>query len=191
MYSMSTNKKSKCKICKEMYLKTKQGQIVCSPNCAILYSQQLTEKREAKKKTDARKSLREYKKSDKPTLRKKAQDACNKWVRTRDYQIGCISCSTKSGKFDAGHFMSAGGHSQLRYNTINVRKQCYRCNRILSANLKDYRVNLIELIGLEKVEELENNKDVRSYDAEYLTRITKIFNKKIKAFKKRHDIITV
>ena len=51
----------------------------------------------------------------------------------------------------------------------------------------DYRINLIEKIGLEKVEYLENNNDLdlNKNDIEYLKRIKRIFNKRARSYEKR------
>lgn len=55
----------------------------------------------------------------------------------------------------------------------------------MSANLIPYRENLIEKLGLEKVEEIEANQDTKKYDVEYLQRMRKVFNKKIRLYKRK------
>jgi hypothetical protein len=56
---------------------------------------------------------------------------------------------------DAGHYRSVGSAPELRFEPLNVHLQCAPCNLYLSGNLTAYRINLIEKIGLEKVEWLE------------------------------------
>ena len=42
-------------------------------------------------------------------------------MRLRDQEQGCISCGTPLvGKYDAGHFFSAGGHGSVRFDEDNI-----------------------------------------------------------------------
>jgi len=91
-----------------------------------------------------------------PTLLKKAQDVFNKWVRTRDKDFGCISCGAAIDH--AGHYLSQGHHSALRYNEMNVNGQCLRCNTFLHGNVINYRKGLVKKYGEEKVLMLESNR---------------------------------
>jgi hypothetical protein len=76
------------------------------------------------------------------------------YIRNRDQGKPCISCSKKT-KLQAGHFYSAGKHPQLRFNEDNVHGQCLSCNYYMSANLLNYRINLIDKIGMDRVYDLE------------------------------------
>jgi hypothetical protein len=89
-----------------------------------------------------------------PKLQKKAQDTFNKWIRTIDKDLGCISCSSKIDH--AGHYFSAGHFTSLRFNEINVNGQCLRCNNYLHGNLIHYRQGLIQRFGEDKVLLLES-----------------------------------
>jgi hypothetical protein len=61
---------------------------------------------------------------------KELQVIVNKYVRLRDKDKGCISCGTPLlGKYDAGHYYSAGGNPELRFNTDNIHGQCVYCNQ--------------------------------------------------------------
>ena len=75
------------------------------------------------------------------------------YIRNRDQGKPCISCSKKT-TLQAGHFYSAGKHPQLRFNEDNVHGQCLRCNYYMSANLLNYRINLIDKIGMDRVYDL-------------------------------------
>ncbi len=83
------------------------------------------------------------------------QDVFNTFIRTRDKDKPCISCGTFTGKMNAGHYKSVGGSPELRFNELNVHKQCEYCNTHLSANLIEYRIGLVKRIGVEQVEFLE------------------------------------
>jgi len=95
-----------------------------------------------------------------PALTKKAQTVFNAWIRKRDKEKGCISCGSQVT--EAGHYLSAGHHSALRFNEINVNGQCTRCNRFLHSNAVWYRKGLVKRYGEEKVLELENSVSIRS-----------------------------
>lgn len=96
-----------------------------------------------------------------PKLTAKAQKIFNAWVRRRDKDKGCISCGTLPIT-EAGHYLSAGHFSALRFNEINVNGQCARCNRFLHSNAIFYRQGLIKRYGEEKVRQLENSIAIRS-----------------------------
>jgi len=136
-------------------------QTCCSYTCSIEYAKQLTAKREAKKKREARKALREYKKNDKPTLLQLAQKLVNQYIRLRDKGQPCISCGhdfTKGRQEHAGHYIARSKSSLLRFDERNINTQCNICNDHLSGNVAEYRVGLIKKIGIEEVEYLEANK---------------------------------
>ena len=177
-------KTCKNKNCKKKFQPERQFQAVCSFECSIVYAKQLKEAREAKKKTEARKALREFKKSDKPTLLQLAQKLFNQYIRERDKNLPCISCGTTNNiQYHASHFKPAGGFSYLRFDENNVHKACVRCNSHLAGNLVPYRVALIEKIGIEEVERLEQPNQIKSWTVEELKEIIKIYRQKIKEFR--------
>ena len=100
-------------------------------------------------------TIQKYKKDGLPKLKVKAQVAFNKFIRARDKDLPCISCGT--GRVaQAGHYLSQGHHSALRYNEDNTNGQCVRCNLFLHGNLINYRAGLIRKIGEDRVIDLEN-----------------------------------
>ena len=185
-------KQPKCKVCKNKECKKKftpdrPMQTTCSFNCAIAYSKQLTEKREAKKKTKARVLLREYKKSDKPTLLQLAQKLVNQFIRLRDDGEKCISCHgdfSKGQKKNAGHYIPRSKSSLLRFNEDNLHLQCEYCNVHLHANLNNYRVSLIKKIGIERVKYLEDNKTtLKGWSVTELQEVIDVYRGKVKELK--------
>lgn len=194
------NSKRKCKNCKT-YQPAANGIVAnlgffCSNDCryefGINNAKRLAEK---SKETRAKKERKEIKQA-KEKLKtagdyiKEAQTAVNRYIRLRDYGKPCISCGarheiTRGGKFDAGHYRSRGAASHLRFNTYNVHGQCVRCNRFNSGNVVDYRINLINKIGLERVERLEQDNTPRKFTIDYLKRIKRIFNKRANRIEKR------
>lgn len=99
----------------------------------------------------------EIQKFDKYTtaqLLKKCQVVFNAFIRNRDSERTCISCGSWATP-QAGHYMSAGHHSALRFNEDNVNRQCLKCNNYLHGNLINYRIGLIKRIGEDRVKALE------------------------------------
>lgn len=94
-----------------------------------------------------------------PKLLAKCQTVFNKWIRNRDQNFGCISCGGQVEQ--AGHYFSQGHHSALRFNELNTHGQCIRCNMYLSGNLIKYRQGLVKRYGQARVEQLEQNADLR------------------------------
>jgi 5-methylcytosine-specific restriction endonuclease McrA len=125
---------------------------------------------------------------------KEAQSAFNRYIRIRDDGKDCVSCgSPLMGKsnyltgsaIDASHYRSRGAASHLKFNVFNVHSACTRCNRQLSGNAVEYRIRLIERIGLERVERIESDNEPRRFDIPYLQRIKSIFTRKARALEKR------
>jgi hypothetical protein len=157
-------------------------------------SQHGIDKQQAKKEKAARVKHR----ADKVKLKtageyiKEAQASINAFIRIRDYRNPCISCGGTSSdsdlltgsRVDAGHYRSRGAAGHLRFNTYNIHSQCVKCNRYNSGNAVDYRINLIEKIGIDKVERLESDNQPRKFDIEYLKRVKAIFNKRTRIYKK-------
>lgn len=143
-------KAKKCKVCTNKFEPLRPLQMVCSPACGYEYAKKQNDsewkQRKAKIKTDL------MTRSD---YLKLAQTAFNTYIRTRDKDRKCISCGTYNGKKNAGHYMSVGSTPELRFHEDNAHKQCEYCNTHLSGNLINYRISLVERIGVERVEFLE------------------------------------
>jgi hypothetical protein len=69
---------------------------------------------------------------------------------------------------NAGHYLSTGASPELRYEPLNVHKQCEHCNSYLSGNIAKYRPRLIEKIGLKAVEWLESKHEPQKYTIDSL-----------------------
>lgn len=155
-------------------------EVCCSPEHAIAYAREASPK---KREVDRRRVANAERKERRMALKRRkdwireAQAVFNAMIRERDYFKPCISCGVRTvtavigGGWDAGHFRSVGAAPELRFTSNNVHKQCKSCNsgvirkgsRVLVAHDAEryatihaqYRVNLIERIGLEQVEWLE------------------------------------
>lgn len=163
----------------------------CSINYATRRTQRVQERQKKKIEADIKQDFKERKKALKGRSQwmKEAQSAVNQYIRLRDSNTGCISCGSipdakRGGSIDAGHYRSRGAAPHLRFNVFNIHAQCVKCNRWNSGNAVDYRINLINKIGLDRVERLEQDHDVRKFSIEYLERIKRIFNKRARIYKR-------
>jgi hypothetical protein len=180
--SQSNNmKKKKCKNteCGIMFTPERQFQVCCDYPCAIAYSKQIQAKKQSK---DKRVALKAFNDSDKNVLKRKAIQVFNAYIRARDKDKPCVSCNYKDGarQIHAGHYRPAGNVAILRFDERNVHAQCSICNNHLSGNLVNYRKELINRIGLDQVEELEETNEPKQYTIEEYADIIKNYKQKIK-----------
>ncbi|MGW8169691.1 MAG: recombination protein NinG [Sulfurovaceae bacterium] len=176
----------KCKICGKVTGHRQRK--VCSVECALIYSK---EKAEKQKKSEALKIKKAYNQNDKTYLIKKAQDLINKYARLRDEaQRGHICCScTGTGKMDGGHFLPVSTYKAIRFNVNQIHQQCVKCNQYNSGMRHEYREFMVNKYGDGYVEHLESHKGItKSYSIEYLNRLIKIVNKKIRKQKSINEI---
>jgi len=180
-YKVKKPRKKKCKTCKEWFEPEREMQSTCgSIECAIGFAKVGIKKKNNKDKKEAQQNNKSF-------LMKKAQEIVNKYVRLRDKKLSCVSCNTTQAKWDAGHFKSAGGHQQLRFNTLNIHKQCMRCNQYLSGNLIPYEEELIKRIGKERVQAFKSNHRIAKYSVPYLQKLIKVFRKKVKLYETKES----
>jgi len=201
------NKNRKCKQCSEFKpaengIKTPVAWFCCHEH-AILFAKSRQEAQAKKNSIKVKQSQAKKEKAVKINLRarkdklksvsdwnKEAQAAINKYVKFRDHGKPCVSCGCElsinyGGTTDCGHYRSRGSASHLRFNLLNMASQCSRCNRYLSGNVVEYRKELINRIGIDRVEQLENDNEPRKFDIEYLKRLKRIFNKRARYYEKR------
>lgn len=124
-----------------------------------------------------------------PDLTREAQTAFNAFIRARDADKPCICCGRKettvaglnSHGWDAGHYRSTGSASHLRFNEDNCHRQLVLCNRYGAGRAVDYRLGLIQRIGLARVEALETDNTPRKWTREELRAIRDTYKAKLKA----------
>ena len=97
-----------------------------------------------------------------PKLTAKAQKIFNKYIRERDSENGyftCISCgrTLPIEQMNAGHYIPQKNSSMLRFNEYNVNGECISDNGFNEFHLINYRKNLINKIGQDMVDWLEEN----------------------------------
>lgn len=197
----------KCKVCNEWFHPAYSNVAWCCPEHGAIYALELRAKEKVKAEAKRIKAQKEAEKEGRERRQKmresfktksqwdkEAQSAFNRYIRIRDEGKECVSCgSPLMGKsnyltgsaIDASHYRSRGAASHLKFNVFNVHSACTRCNRQLSGNAVEYRIRLIDRIGLERVERLESDSEPRRFDIPYLQRIKSIFTRKARALEKR------
>lgn len=142
------------------------------------------ERAETRKRKEAAKRIPDY--------IKETQVAFNAYIRQRDKDKPCICCGlrlqggapTTGGNFDCGHYRSVGSASHLRFDERNAHGQRKQCNRYGAGRAVDYRVGLIQRIGLHEVEALEANNQVHKWTADELRAIKTKYREKLKELTK-------
>ncbi|MDG0556569.1 recombination protein NinG [Klebsiella quasipneumoniae] len=190
-------KPKKCPICSTEYIPRSSLQKVChNYKCAIAYNKKRDEENAARNKRKQERLQKSELKQRKDRLKtasqwnKEAQAAVNKFIYWRDYGRPCIACGrplnygVRGGAVDSSHYRSRGAAPWLRFNVFNNHSGCVRCNRELSGNLIPYRLNLIEKIGLQRVERIEHDNTVRKFHIEYLKRVKAIFTRRARHYEK-------
>lgn len=193
-------KPKKCPICSTEYCPRSSLQKVCHNYlCAIAFNkkrdEELAAREQRKKERLQRDDLRQRREKLKGVAEweKEAQVAFNRYIRWRDYGKDCASHDgplisnsnyLTGSAVDASHYRSRGAASHLRFNVFNAHSACTRCNRQLSGNAVEFRIRLIQRIGLERVERLEADNTPRKFDIEYLKRVKAIFTRRARHYEK-------
>lgn len=147
----------RCRKCREKFVARVFMQKYCEKDaCISAFLESLKEERQKKQRAEAKKR-KEALLTHKDWLNI-LQKVFNTFIRLRDKDEPCISCGTtsKTIKYDAGHYFTVGGYPNVRFDEDNVHKQCSNnCNMKLSGNIIEYRPRLIKKIGEERFEALE------------------------------------
>ena len=181
-------KKCKNPVCGISFPPQRLGQAVCSPKCGLAIKDV---NREKARKSLAQIERREIKvrkeklKSRSEHMRDTQQDV-NEYIRWRDKGLPCVSCGRfHDGQWHAGHYRSVGGHPALRFEPLNIWRQCAPCNTHKSGDLVNYRVELVRRIGIEHVDWLEGPHKAQKYTVKELKAITAEYRAKTRELKGR------
>lgn len=191
--TLATSKKprpKKCRntACRSEFVPARPLQTACSVACAIALTQaaKARQSREQdRQERTARRVARERIKTKSDYLRE-TQAAFNEWIRERDRDLPCISCGRHhQGQWHAGHYRTVGANPELRFNPLNVHKQCAPCNNHKSGDIVNYRINLVERIGADQVEWLEGHHEPKRYTIEELKAMKASFRAMTRSLKGR------
>ena len=182
-------KPKKCRVatCRASFVPSRMGQAVCSPACALIDGPRHAPK--ARKALDQieRKEIkiRKEKLKSRADHAKDTQQAFNEWVRLRDADLPCVSCGRHhDGQYHAGHYRTVAANPAIRFEPLNVHKQCAPCNNHKSGDIVNYRIELVKRIGAEAVEWLEGPHEPKKYTVEQLKAMTAEYRAKTRELKK-------
>lgn len=180
------------------YCKTKQSvdtmvilnlKAFCDFEHAVRYGMEQRAKGLAKVRQKERRERREAKEKlkSRSDCMKEVQTVFNRFIRLRDAGKPCISCGTTkdSIQYHAGHFLTTGARPEHRFNEDNCFKQCSRCNNYLSGNVAEARKEIINRIGIDRVEAMESDHAPKKYSIEELKGLKKHYSEKCKELKNR------
>ena len=185
---MAELKQRKCKACKTPFTPARSTQTACGIDCAMqLAHEKKVKVAECDRLDTVRKDrARKERLKTRRDWEKEAQTAFNAFIRARDKDKQCVCCGLPlsagdvGGSFDCGHYRSTGSAPHLRFNEDNAHAQRKQCNRWGAGRAVDYRLGLIERIGLARVEALEADQQPRKYTADDLKAIRDEYRKKMR-----------
>jgi len=190
-------RKRKCAQCGESFRPFSSLVKWCSAECGAALAFKKLDKAKAQAVKDDKKQTRANLEALKtiPQLKKEAQHAFNAFIRLRDRLSGhqCICCGrplrwdVSGGAVDAGHYRSTGSADHLRYVEDNCHAQLSECNRFGAGRAVDYRIGLIDRIGIERVENLETNNTPIKWTRERLREIRDTYRAKARQLLKERQ----
>ena len=193
---MRPKKPKVCKVCKAPFVPALPMQKVCSPACALSLAKSQRAQEQKRAQLLARRQERQADKQRREALKtrsewmREAQAAFNRYIRLRDAGKPCICCGLPlgegdvGGRYDAGHYRSVGSAPQCRFDERNCHGQRKQCNRYGAGRAVDYRLGLIDRIGLAQVEALEADQTPRKWTAAELRQIRDTYRAKARALEK-------
>jgi len=146
----------KCKTCGQINVRERNG-IAVSKYCTACRKQKELEKKEKHKTTKG------YEQKLKKKLMRKAWGLMSEWIRRKDAlksgQTVCYTCR----KMDHYKNMHCGHlfHGKLDLDERNLKCQCPHCNLYLSGNHVLYTLRLVDEIGVEGVQEVKREANIR------------------------------
>ncbi len=166
-----------------------------NPNCVLQRTVKIREKKEANKRSKLHQEKKEGRERlmDMPARLKRAREkAFQVWVKLRDFswfvKIGkdpaCVMCgNTNPQVWHACHFQSVGSKPELQFHPDNCHLGCGQCNFFAAQGDTQYRNNLIQKVGIETVEYLENFNAAIKWYPEEVEEIRSHFQELIKGLK--------
>jgi hypothetical protein len=180
--------------CKTSFVPQRLGQSVCNYACGLAIKDVNQEKaRKSLAQVERREiKVRKEKLKSRAEHLREAQSAVNEFVRLRDAHLPCISCDSMpsdhdlitGSRWDAGHYRSVGACPELRFEPLNIHRQCVKCNRNLSGNAVEYRIRLVQRISTETVAWLEGPHEPRKYTVEEIKAIKAEYRAKTRELKR-------
>lgn len=187
-------KEKKCAVCPKKFTPYKPLQKVCSPACAIEFVRREQAKKE-KKDWNAKKKIYIDKTKSPKDWKDDLQTLVNYIVRLIDHSQPCIATKSTKGKRNAGHYISVGSNSTLRYNLHNIHIQSEHSNTFKSGDTHRYQRGLIRIYGQDYFDFIEGLQATPSInlsveDIKEKIPIARVIIKELKIHPKIYDAAT-
>ena len=184
-----SGKPKKCAVrtCRQSFTPKAPFEKWCSHDCRLKLALDYLSTEKVQRAKIERKEIRAAKEriKTKADHAREAQQAINEWVRLRDADKPCISCGRHhQGQYHAGHYRTVGSNPELRFEPLNIHKQCAPCNNHKSGDIVNYRISLIQRIGQEAVDWLEGPHEPKRYTIEQLQAIKADYRAKARELKR-------
>lgn len=189
-----SDKPKKCAVrtCRAAFIPAQTFQTWCGPECGLLIARAKQDKqRKAVAQVERREiKVRKEKLKSRADHMREAQVCFNAWIRERDRGHACISCDTTADvQFCAGHYRTVGSCPELRFEPLNVHRQCNKnCNLEKSGNILEYRIRLVRKIGAEALAWLEGPHEPKKYTIDELQQIKALYRQKLRDLQKQEAI---
>lgn len=182
-----SGKAKRCRSCRAEFVPSRPMQVACGVPCALVLAKVQEEKQRKSLDQIERKAIRAAKQRIKSRAdhMREAQAAVNEYVRLRDRDLPCVSCGRHhDGQYHAGHYRTVGANPELRFDLLNIHKQCAPCNNHKSGDIVNYRIELVRRIGAEMVAWLEGPHEPKKYTIQDLEAIKAKFRAMVRLIKK-------
>ncbi|MDT3718460.1 recombination protein NinG [Pseudomonas oryzihabitans] len=176
-----------CSVCKVEFVPVRSLQKVCGLKCGLAHAEnQKRKQRKAIEQVERREiRVRKQRLKSRADYLRETQAIFNQWIRLRDAAEPCISCGRHhDGQYHAGHYRTVASAPELRFEPLNVWKQCAPCNNHKSGDIVNYRATLVQKLGAAQVEWLEGPHEAKHYTIEDLQAIKAQYRAKIRDLRK-------
>jgi hypothetical protein len=190
-------KAKKCRHCRAEFTPVRPLQVACGVECAKVIGQKVAAKKAAEQAHRERSADRAKLESMKrlPQLIAAAQDAFNKFIRTRDRDQVCFVCERPFDQnipgraMHAGHVRSRGAAGHLRFNEDNCHGECEGCNGPHGAKPHEIEAGAIRRIGQERYDALKNDNTPKKWLKDEVRAIKAIYSAKRRALLKQGETV--
>lgn len=176
MIRSASPRQRKCKVCSTPFTPFSSTAKVCGVACAVAYNDQIKAKKE-------RKELAAQKLELKPLhyWAKRAEKACNAYIRERDKGEPCISCGTYDAPvWHAGHCYTVAARPDIRYHEDNIHLQCPKCNTYQGGMVGEYKKRVVSKIGQARFDALAYVNPAAKKTREYYQAVEVEYKQKLK-----------
>jgi hypothetical protein len=176
-----------CKVCRCKFEKVRAIQPTCETfACKFAYADRVAQKSREKIAKAERQKTREQIMELKPLnyWAKRAERACNEYIRARDAGDPCISCGTYDApEWHAGHCYTVAARADIRYNEDNIHLQCHQCNTYKGGMVGEYKKRIVSKIGEPRFKALEYVNPAYKKTREYYQSVEAEYKAKLKELK--------